>query len=291
MRVPVWLAVVAVLGGEARGDVVAQLDAANLAREFRRQDRYAQVMTRAEWERTYRAATPSVETRTLPGKVRTGYIKLHNFFAASVCQEFGEYLTQIKTQKIRRLVLDLRNNPGGPLEVASCVAGLLLGPQTMGSAIDLRTQIPRLNQWIEPPTEPKGEQTLLATGEKIYDGAVTVLINLDTATTAELVAAALRDHRRAWLVGGRTAGKGVVQEYAAFKNHPELMLIYSTAKFSTPMGQVLEGMGLEPMFATGKLRDCLALKPWVWEQDFHQALALAVLDCAANEPIPAFKMR
>lgn len=92
------------------------------------------------------------------------------------------------------LVLDLRNNPGGSVDMCLEVAGLFLGEEPLASVRG----------------RPGRAMTLVASNPQLYKGPMAVLVNEGTASAAELLAAALQDHRRATLVGARTFGKGLV---------------------------------------------------------------------------------
>ncbi len=132
---------------------------------------------------------------------------------------------------LKGLVLDLRNNPGGRLDEAARVADFFLpGGRT------LYTLRGRGGTTMEAP-ESHSQNT-----EPPYPLAV--LVNGGTASAAELVAGALQDEKRAVLVGSRTFGKGSVQ--LAFTLDDGSALKLTVARYQTPSGREIHGLGLEP---------------------------------------------
>jgi carboxyl-terminal processing protease len=127
-------------------------------------------------------------------------------------------------------VLDLRDNPGGVLESAVGVADSLLESGMIVRA-DGRTAESRFE--------------LDATQGDLLAGApVVVLVDRGSASGAEIVAGALRDHGRATLMGERTFGKGSVQTVMPLSNGEALKL--TTSRYFTPSGRSIQQRGLEP---------------------------------------------
>jgi carboxyl-terminal processing protease len=137
-------------------------------------------------------------------------------------------LRLLQRQGASGFVLDLRENPGGLLTQAVTVASLFIG----------RGVIATLDGAHEP------HQVLRAIPGVATDLPLVVLVDRYTASSAEIVAAALRDHRRATIVGERTFGKGLVQAVDPLDNGAALEL--TIAQYSTPNGSVLSGVGLAP---------------------------------------------
>ena len=124
-------------------------------------------------------------------------------------------------------VLDLRNNPGGLLEQAITLSDALLNE---GDIVLTRGRSHR--------------QRYSAAHGDVTDGApLVVLINKGSASASEILAGALRDHRRATLVGTRSFGKGSVQTILPLGNGDALKL--TTSRYYTPSGQTV-GKGIEP---------------------------------------------
>ncbi|MDX6285733.1 MAG: carboxyl-terminal processing protease [Frankiales bacterium] len=137
-------------------------------------------------------------------------------------------MTTARNRHVAGVVLDLRDNPGGLLdEAVETASGLLNGGPVV--TFVRRGEAPR---------------TLTATGDGDTTTPVVILVNGGTASAAEVVAAALQDRGRAVLVGGRTFGKGTVQEPSKLLNGSALEL--TVGHYVTPAGKSLDGVGIEP---------------------------------------------
>lgn len=176
-----------------------------------------------------------------------GYVRL-----ATVSQQSANELERSVALLVRRgaraLVLDLRGNGGGLFEEGVKVAGLFLPADAVVASLSGRggsdTQVYRGpdSRWPSMP--------------------LTVLVDGGTASSAEVIAAALREHNRALLVGDRTYGKGMVQRVVRLS--PELSLRLTTARWFTPRGNSLErrtGTGRE---AKGGLEPDVLLDDASW---------------------------
>lgn len=155
---------------------------------------------------------------------QTGYLKISRF-ARTTHREVVPALRRLRQQGMERLVLDLRNNSGGYLEVAVQVADELLG----GHQLIVRQQGRRPEHQASWRARPGG---LFETGPLI------VLVNERTASDSEIVAGALQDHDRALLVGRHTFGKGLVQEQIYLPDSSALRL--TVARFYTPLGRLIQ---------------------------------------------------
>lgn len=130
------------------------------------------------------------------------------------------------------IILDLRNNGGGPLDQAWRVADAFLARGAIFYSCGRDQRISRY------PAHPDGLDALIAAVPVI------VLVNGGTASAAEIVAGALQDHRRATLVGTRTFGKGVVQTIVALGGHAGMSL--TTARVYTPSNRSIQALGIAP---------------------------------------------
>ena len=137
----------------------------------------------------------------LDDEKKIGYVRLIQFGKQSA-QEMQEALEDLETRGLRALVLDLRNNPGGTLDGAVAVADLFV---ERGRILTVKGR----------------------SGETVYDAhqegtfaafPVALLVNRNTASAAEIVAACLQDHQRAVVVGERTFGQGIVRSIFPLKN-------------------------------------------------------------------------
>ena len=175
----------------------------------------------------------SVRSRELEPEI--GYIKI-NMFQQTTAQRVQEVLDGwaggfLRAAKVKGLVLDLRNDPGGLLNVVIDVAGKFLPEGQLVLSTD-----GRLN-------ESRKRYTAKASGAKI-DVPMVVLVNKGSASGSEVLAAALQDWQRATLVGERTFGKGTVQTILPIAGGYGIKL--STAEFQSPKGRVFTGTGIEP---------------------------------------------
>lgn len=130
------------------------------------------------------------------------------------------------------MALDMRNNPGGFLEVAVNLAGWFVPRGSVVVTEDFR----------------HGEDIIFTANgnEALKNFPVVVLINGGSASASEILAGALRDHRSIKLVGEKTFGKGTVQELDKLKDGSSLKI--TIAKWLTPAGHTIEKNGLEPDF-------------------------------------------
>jgi len=159
-----------------------------------------------------------------------GYIRILGF-EGNTGQQFDAIVKDLLThQNIRGLILDVRDNPGGMLEVVVTMANRFLTTGTIVST--------------------KGRQTAevpyLATAEDTYpDIPAVVLVNGGSASASEILAGALSDHGRAVVVGEKTFGKGSVQEILQVENfHGKIKL--TTAYYYLPKGERIHGKGIVP---------------------------------------------
>ena len=161
-------------------------------------------------------AVPSIRASRLDsGKV--GYLQIMRF-GEHTASEVRSALRQLREEKIGHLVLDLRGNGGGFLSAGVAVADEFLSDG-------------KIIVW----TQARGEgpvSTVAGAGGLWEQGKVVVLVDGETASAAEIVAAALQDNRRAQLVGQTTFGKGLVQDERVLRDGSRLRL--TTAVYLTP---------------------------------------------------------
>ena len=172
----------------------------------------------------------TVRAEPLPG--RYGYVRITHF-SDSTPGDFDAAVLALQSASqapLRGLVLDLRDNPGGVLESAVGVADSFLDSGMIVRA-DGRTSEARFEM---DATE----------GDLLAGAPVVVLVDRGSASGAEIVAGALRDHGRATLMGERTYGKGSVQTVMPLSNGEALKL--TTSRYYTPSGRSIQERGLEP---------------------------------------------
>lgn len=152
------------------------------------------------------------------------YVNIRTFEAQSASRDMQEDLRQMGEDNINGLILDLRENRGGLLNEAVAVAGhFLRKDQTVVSH--------------RGRAEP--EQVFRAKiGNHGRQYPVVVLVNRNTASASEIVAGALQDHDRAWVIGESTFGKGLVQ--AQFPLSEDAALLLTIARYYTPSGRLIQ---------------------------------------------------
>jgi carboxyl-terminal processing protease len=143
-------------------------------------------------------------------------------FGDRTAAEFNSIMTKLTAEGVRAIILDLRDNPGGALDAAVAVCQMLL---PAGKTI----------------VETRGrQQTLLhryetTTDGKFMDLPMAVLIDQNSASAAEIVAACLQDHGRAVVIGQRSYGKGTVQQMLPLESGKSLLKL-TWASFWRPSG-------------------------------------------------------
>lgn len=159
-----------------------------------------------------------------------GYVRV-TVFAEKTGEEFQAALEKLRSQGAKALVIDLRNNPGGLLSAAADMVQPFFPRGELIVYTEGRQKDDRMELRSEGSAEPL--QMPLA-----------VLVNGGSASAAEVVAGALRDTRRAVLVGEKTFGKGSVQTLFPIKGEAALRL--TTARYYTPSGVIIHERGLQP---------------------------------------------
>ena len=170
----------------------------------------------------------SVKSKVLDEK--TGYIRLTAFNENSSKQIKNKIKEFKKNEKIKNYILDLRNNPGGLLTQAIRISDFFLD---YGEIVSTKSRKSSENRkWFAN----KGD---------IIDGkTLVVLINYGSASASEIVAGALKDHKRAILLGENSYGKGSVQSIVPLKNKGAIRLTIS--KYYLPSGKSISEVGVTP---------------------------------------------
>ncbi len=160
-----------------------------------------------------------------------GYVRLAEF-REETAKEFKKELHNLKSQGADSLILDLRNNPGGLLNVAIKVTELFLP----NGQIVVSTKGRRSSQNIVTRSTN--------TSDDFRDWPVVILINEGSASGSEILAGALKDNKRAIILGTQSFGKGSVQSVIPLPDGSGLRL--TTSKYFTPSGTSIHGTGITP---------------------------------------------
>lgn len=171
----------------------------------------------------------SVSTKLLPDAEGIGYVRLRNF-GAGTKHQLERHLREFRAKRMKGVILDLRDNPGGLLP----------------TSVDVASQFLREGRVVV--TEQRNGQTAethrAGKGGLASDMAVVVLVNKGSASASEIVAGALQDHGRATLIGERTFGKGSLQLPHDLKDGSQVRV--TVALWATPNGRLIHGNGLQP---------------------------------------------
>ncbi|OGZ35875.1 MAG: hypothetical protein A3A94_01270 [Candidatus Portnoybacteria bacterium RIFCSPLOWO2_01_FULL_43_11] len=160
------------------------------------------------------------------------YVQLYHFTENSA-DEFRKTITQVLKENPKGMILDLRNNPGGYLEIAVNIASWFLPKGEIVAMEDFGN----------------GEKTEYRSKgyEGLKDLPTVILINKGSASASEIVAGALRDNLGVKIVGEKSFGKGSVQELENLKAGASLKI--TIAKWLTPKGTSIQDTGIEPDIA------------------------------------------
>jgi carboxyl-terminal processing protease len=171
-------------------------------------------------------------------KSNVGYIRLRAFNEQSHNQLIKQ-LNKIINNKLDGYILDLRNNPGGLLSQAIKITETFLdGGEIVSTKGRDKNDIRIFNA---------------KKGDKINKKPLIILINQGSASASEIVSGALKDHKRAILVGEKSFGKGSVQSIIRLKNRGGLRL--TTAKYYLPSGVSIHEKGVEPDITVKRNKD------------------------------------
>ena len=169
---------------------------------------------------------PSLKWELIDGNI--AYLQLYHF-TEKADTDFTKTAIQILASGADKIILDLRNNPGGYLEVARDIAGFFLE----------RGKVVTIESTGEKNTDYK------ARGNPVFlDYPVVILINEGSASASEILAGALRDNRGIELIGQPSFGKGSVQQLEELTGGSSLKV--TTAKWLTPKGETISEVGLKP---------------------------------------------
>lgn len=172
---------------------------------------------------------PSVEENIIEGANgdKIGYLQISKFNETAY-EQFNQKLNKIEATGINSLIIDLRGNTGGFLSAATKISELFL----------------KKGEVIYSLNEQSGTKVTYDETEESRNYKVFVLVNESSASASEILAAALQDSYGALLVGTTTYGKGKVQK--TNKMNDGTMYKYTSAKWLTPKGECIDGVGLKP---------------------------------------------
>ena len=194
----------------------------------------------------------------------TGYIKLGDF-TTNASSEVRNALIDLKAQGVQRLVLDLRDNPGGLLNEAVEIVNLF---------------IPKGKEVVKTIGKLENVNFTYKTSKTPVDKDIplVILINERSASAAEIVAGALQDYDRAVLVGRKSFGKGLVQTTIPLTYNSQLKV--TTAKYYIPSGRCIQAID----YAQSRENGAITSVPDSLRKAFKTMNGRTVLDGAGIEP-------
>gem|GEM_PF-478411 len=169
------------------------------------------------------------DARILPNTNKVAYMSLSQFGAKST-EEMDQALNQMYNSGMQSLILDLRGNPGGLLNVCVDITNRFL---PCGTIVSTKGRLSSDNM-LET-----------ATFDRTWSTPIVVLIDGDSASASEIFAAAIQDNKRGVVVGERSYGKGTVQTHFPL-NSISGNLRLTTARFYSPNGKAMSGQGVTP---------------------------------------------
>ena len=178
----------------------------------------------------------SVKNRMLePGY---GYVRITNFQSRTTTDLLQAIADLQKEQKLRGLVLDLRNNPGGVLNGAVGVSDAFIDDG--------------LIVYTEGRINDSSQRYVATPGDSLNGAPLVVLINGGSASASEIVAGAVQDHQRGIIMGTKSFGKGSVQTIQELRNGSAVKL--TTSRYFTPNGRSIQAKGIEPDIVLNTVR-------------------------------------
>ena len=169
-------------------------------------------------------------TRIVDKEGKIGYIAITSF-QDNTTDDLDAAVKELEKQGMESLILDLRFNPGGLLNIA----------------VDMADKFIKKGLIVSTKGRHKSQHhEYKAHSSKTYKNfPLIILVNNGSASASEIVAGAVKDHKRGILLGTKTFGKGSVQSLIPIKNKKSALKL-TTAKYYTPSGTMIHGVGIEP---------------------------------------------
>ena len=181
---------------------------------------------------TFKIIREVIEVQSVKSKIieNIGYIRLTQFNQNSSSQIKSKLKKLNKEDKVKSFILDLRNNPGGLLSQAIKISDFFLDD---GEIVSTKSR-----------KRSENRKWFAKKGDFINGKTLVVLINYGSASASEIVAGALKDHKRAIIIGENSYGKGSVQSIIPLRNKGAIRLTIS--KYYLPSGQSISDVGVTP---------------------------------------------
>lgn len=187
------------------------------------------VIKRGNEEKTFTITREKITLLTVKSKMLTpdvGYIRISQF-AENTGNDFGLQYQDLKKQGMKKLIIDLRDNPGGLLTTAQEISDFILPKGTLVTVQDRSGKVAEYDSaGIENPIP------------------LVILINKGSASASEIIAGAVQDRKAGTIVGANSYGKGTVQTILPDFGNEAIKI--TIAKYHTPNDRVIDGIGIKP---------------------------------------------
>ncbi len=223
-----------------------------------------------------------------------GYLRVDSFLQGNTCAAVQRELRKILKPALNGIILDLRNNAGGLIDQAVCVADMFLPSGAV--VLEVRD--------VERPARSRRMRTRQ---RQLTEVPLVTLVNATTASASEVLAGALQDHGRSFVVGERTFGKGTVQTARPWRGSSSVLEMYTAARYYRPSGRSVQLVGIEPDLPAPAqpnarsserivLREedlfptALPPEPGQWSQPRPESVA-TLAECVSNEGLAEKRWR
>lgn len=203
----------------------------------------------------------SVKAQMLEDKI--GYIKITSFDDLTY-KDFKKEFEVLEKDEAKGIILDLRNNPGGLLDVCADIADEFLGEGT-----------------IVYTEDKNGEREYLNSDKGKTDLPLVVLVNEGSASASEILAGAIKDTDRGVLVGTKTFGKGIVQRIIKLPDGSGYKMTVS--EYFTPKGTNIHGIGIKPNVEVKLPEDVDIIGPENLNEDIQLKKAIEIMENTMNK--------
>lgn len=183
-------------------------------------------------EKNIKLKRANVTVQTVESKMveadghKIGYLKLKQFEDVSY-EEFVKHFNDLKNNKAEGLIVDLRNNPGGALDICLKITDIFLDEGVIVSTVD-----------------KNGKEIIEESDAKMDDIPLVLLVNENSASASEIMSGALQDRKRATIVGENTFGKGIVQKIFPLEDGSGAKITVS--EYFTPNKKKIHKVGVKP---------------------------------------------
>ena len=168
---------------------------------------------------------PSVSSQMLENNI--GYIQISEF-QSKTAEQFESALSSLKDQGAQSLIVDVRGNGGGLVDSVVTILDDILPEGTV----------------VYTEDKYKNRQDYTSSGDTYLDMPIAVLVDQNSASASEIFAGAIKDYNYGTLIGTKTFGKGIVQTVFSLPEGDAIKI--TTAKYFTPDGNYIHGVGIEP---------------------------------------------